>query len=76
MQNKRYASEEYNTRFSESMQKDACTLVEESMQNYTGKPCEKFISGSTTQGLHSVIVRFEEGLRKMLSIFRQNNSTA
>ena len=49
------------------MQKSVCSLVASDFANYTGIPCEKFISGSTTQGLHSVIVRFEEGLRKVLS---------
>jgi hypothetical protein len=49
------------------MQKSVCSLVASDFANYTGFTCEKFISGSTTQGLHTVIVRFEEGLRKVLS---------
>ena len=49
------------------MQKSVCSLVANDFANYTALTCEKFISGSTTQGLHTVIVRFEEGLRKVLS---------
>jgi len=49
------------------MQKNVCSLVASDFANYTGFTCDKFISGSTTQGLHTVIVRFEEGLRKVLS---------
>ena len=58
------------------MQKSVCNLVDTSFSNYTGKACEKFISGSTTQGLHSVIVRYEEGLRKTLSVYQTGNRTA
>ena len=56
------------------MQKSVCSLVASDFANYTGIPCEKFISGSTTQGLHSVIVRFEEGLRKVLSYYSNSSS--
>jgi hypothetical protein len=52
-----------------------CNLVYPSFANYTGKICERFISGSTTQGLHSVIVRYEEGLRKVLSMYQSSNRT-
>jgi hypothetical protein len=52
------------------MQENVCNLVDLSFSNYTGKQCEKFISGSTTQGLHTVIVRFEEGLRKVFSTYQ------
>jgi hypothetical protein len=56
------------------MQKSVCSLVASNFENYTGIPCEKFISGSTTQGLHTVIVRFEEGLRKVLSQYSNSSS--
>ena len=74
LQNKGYASDTYNTQFSNSMQKSVCSLVATNFENYTGVTCEKFISGSTTQGLHTVIVRFEEGLRKVLSQYSNSSS--
>ena len=43
--------------------------------NYTNTACEKFISGSTTQGLHTVIVRYEESLRKVLMTYQKGNKT-
>lgn len=55
------------------MQKSVCSLVPSDFANYTMYPCEKFISGSTTQGLHTVIVRFEEGLRKVLSQYTNSS---
>ena len=48
LQNMGHASDTYNTQFSNSMLKSVCSLVANDFANYTGKPCENFISGSTT----------------------------
>lgn len=53
-----------------------CSMIDPSFSNYTNVTCDKFISGSTTQGLHSVIVRYEEGLRKVLSEYAAGNGSA
>lgn len=76
LQNQGYAASTYNTLFSKTMLDSVCSIVDTSFQNYTGgKTCDKFISGSTTQGLHTVIVRYEEGLRKVLSNFLKTNNS-
>jgi hypothetical protein len=61
------AGDSYNGIFSNTMQNSVCDILDSFFANYTGKPCERFISGSTTEGLHTVIVRYEEGLRKTLA---------
>ena len=44
--------------------------------NQTSLNCSTFISGSATQGLHTVIVRFEDTLRRSLANYQLANSSS
>lgn len=55
---------------------NVCPRVSTELSDLIGVPCEKFISGSTVQGLHTVIVRYEENLRKVLASYQKSNRSS
>lgn len=52
------------------MQEDQCPLTETYFKENTDLACDEFLNGATSQGLHTLIVRYEEGLRRMLRTYQ------
>eukprot|EP00347_Sterkiella_histriomuscorum_P005463 403356519 len=75
LQNKAYTDEDYNSIFQDSMLLNVCPTVSPLFTQVSGQQCSSFVSGSTTQGLHTVIVRYEEGLRRCLQNYQKSNKT-
>lgn len=69
LQNQDYTDSQYNSLFQSYMLEDVCPTVSPVFATVSAQTCSNFISGSALQGLHTVIVRYEEGLRKLLQSY-------
>jgi len=60
LKNREEVWEDYKNQYEEIMLNDLCAGEDEQLffVNMTGINCSDFISGSTKQGMHSVIVRY------------------
>lgn len=73
-----YLTQDYNDMFESVMREDLCPRID-FFKNTTTYNCSSFISGSLSQGLHVVFVRYFETLRNMLNMYQNltyyNNQT-